>query len=170
VLAAGEGKRFGGPKAPYEFEGERLVDRAVRTLREGGCEPVIVVLGAWLGHVLDAEMVINVDWSTGMGSSLRVGLEALALTNADRAIVTLVDLPGLTGNAVTRIAGATTSLAAATYDGVRGHPVLLGREHWQPLAESVTGDQGARDYLTNHDIELIEVADIASGDDLDVRP
>jgi CTP:molybdopterin cytidylyltransferase MocA len=154
VLAAGEGKRFGGPKATYEFEGERLVDRAVRTLREGGCEPVIVVLGAWLGHVLDAETVINVDWSTGMGSSLRVGLEALALTDADRAIVTLVDLPGLTGNAVTRIAGATTSLAAATYDGVRGHPVLLGREHWQPLAGSVTGDQGARDYLAKHEVEL----------------
>jgi len=170
VLAAGEGKRFGGPKAPYEFEGERLVDRAVRTLREGGCEPVIVVLGAWLGHVPNAEMVINFDWSTGMGSSLRVGLQALELTDADRAIVTLVDLPGLTSSAVARIADATTSLAAASYNGVRAHPVLLGREHWQPLAESVTGDQGARDYLAAHEVELIEVADIASGDDLDVRP
>jgi len=170
VLAAGEGKRFGGPKAPYEFEGERLVDGAVRTLREGGCEPVIVVLGAWLGHVPDAEMVINFDWPTGMGSSLRVGLQALELTNADRAIVTLVDLPGLTGSAVTRIANATTGLAAATYEGVRGHPVLLGREHWQPLAESVNGDQGARDYLAAHEVELIEVGDVASGDDLDVRP
>jgi nicotine blue oxidoreductase len=115
-------------------------------------------------------MVINFDWPTGMGSSLRVGLQALELTNADRAIVTLVDLPGLTGSAVTRIANATTGLAAATYEGVRGHPVLLGREHWQPLAESVNGDQGARDYLAAHEVELIEVGDVASGDDLDVRP
>ncbi|MGA1145657.1 MAG: NTP transferase domain-containing protein, partial [Candidatus Nanopelagicales bacterium] len=47
VLAAGEGKRFGGPKAPFEYDGERLVDRAVRVLREAGCDPVFVILGAW---------------------------------------------------------------------------------------------------------------------------
>jgi nicotine blue oxidoreductase len=49
VLAAGEGKRFGGPKAPYVHNGERLVDRAVSVLANAGCNPVFVVLGAWLG-------------------------------------------------------------------------------------------------------------------------
>ena len=50
VLAAGEGRRFGGPKAPAVIDGERLVDRAVRVLRAGGCDPVYVVLGAWVGE------------------------------------------------------------------------------------------------------------------------
>src|SRR5918999_150312 len=46
LLAAGEGRRFGRPKALVEFAGERLVDRGVRTLREAGCGPVVVVMGA----------------------------------------------------------------------------------------------------------------------------
>ena len=95
VLAAGEGRRFGGPKAPYVLDGERLVDRAVRTLHDAACDPVLVVLGAWVGDVPGAEIILNPDWSSGMGSSLRIGLEALT-EHADvgRVVVTLVDLPG----------------------------------------------------------------------------
>ncbi len=57
VLAAGEGKRFGGPKAPYVHNGERLVDRAVNVLAEAGCDPVFVVLGAWIGGVPGATVL-----------------------------------------------------------------------------------------------------------------
>ncbi|GLW21040.1 hypothetical protein Mame01_10830 [Microbispora amethystogenes] len=46
LLAAGGGSRFGGPKALVEFEGERLAGRGVRLLAEGGCRPVLVVVGA----------------------------------------------------------------------------------------------------------------------------
>ena len=67
VLAAGEGRRFGGPKAPYVLDGERLVDRAVRVLREAGCDPVVVVLGAWVGEVPGAEVVGNEDVGRGHG-------------------------------------------------------------------------------------------------------
>jgi CTP:molybdopterin cytidylyltransferase MocA len=77
VLAAGEGRRFGGPKAPYVLDGERLVDRAVRVLREASCDPVVVVLGAWVGDVPDADVVLNDQWRSGMGSSLCRGLEHL---------------------------------------------------------------------------------------------
>ena len=73
VLAAGEGRRFSG-KAPYVMDGERLVDRAVRVLRDGGCNDVVVVLGAWVGDVPRAVVVENLEWPTGMGSSLRAGL------------------------------------------------------------------------------------------------
>ncbi|HEY5135323.1 MAG TPA: NTP transferase domain-containing protein [Candidatus Nanopelagicales bacterium] len=188
VLAAGEGRRFGGPKAPVVVDGERLVDRAVRILREAGCDPVVVVLGAWVGDVPGAVLVVNEDWPTGMGSSLRCGLEHLASVDADdgrhasgprRAVdvvlVTLVDLPGLTTEAVRRIAAAAGDdprevLAAATYDGVRGHPVLLGRSHWSGVAMSAVGDRGARTYLAEHDVIPVEVADVAQGDDLDEHP
>ena len=167
VLAAGEGRRFGGPKAPAVVDGERLVDRAVRNLREGGCAPVVVVLGAWVGEVAGAEIVVNPDWAEGMGSSLRRGLAAVA--SADRVLVTLVDLPGLTSAAVRRLLATDAALAAATYDGERGHPVLIGASHIAGVTESARGDAGARAYLRDHadELALIEVGDLASGDDLD---
>jgi nicotine blue oxidoreductase len=171
VLAAGEGRRFGGPKAPYVLDGERLVDRAVSVLREGGCAPVLVVLGAWVGEVPGAEVVVNQDWPQGMGSSLRAGLAALdARAGIDRVLVTLVDLPGLTPAAVARLLTCDEPLAAAAYAGERGHPVLLAREHWAGAAAGAEGDQGARAYLARHEPVLVEVGDVATGLDLDRPP
>ena len=77
VLAAGAGRRFGGPKALVEVDGERLVDRAVRVLREAGVTSTYVVQGAAPLTVAGAEVVDNPDWGAGMGSSLRAGLAAL---------------------------------------------------------------------------------------------
>lgn len=171
VLAAGEGRRFGGPKAPVIVDGERLIDRSVRVLREGGCDPVYVVLGAWQGDVPDVEEVANPEWAEGMGSSLRAGLAAVAADKAiDRVVVTLVDLPGLTGTAVARLASSPGRMAQAAYHGERGHPVMLGREHWAGVIEVARGDRGARDYLRARgaEIDLVEVGDVASGEDLDV--
>ena len=168
VLAAGAGVRFGGPKAPVEVDGERLVDRAVGVLREGGCDPILVVLGAWNGEVPGAQVIENPDWSEGMASSLRAGLAALeGEPGIDAAVVTLVDLPGLTSAAVARVA-AGPGIAIATYDGARGHPVRLPRAHWAGVRGAAVGDTGARDYLRGRtDIALVEVGDVASGDDMD---
>ncbi len=92
VLAAGSGSRFGEPKAPLEVDGERLVDRSVRVLREGGCDPIFVILGAWEGSVDDALVIVNHGWEEGMGSSLRIALKWVnATTEADYALITLVD-------------------------------------------------------------------------------
>ncbi len=170
VLAAGAGRRFGGPKAPAVVDGERLVDRAVRVLRDGGCDPVVVVLGAWVGHVPDADVLDNKEWPTGMGSSLRMGLAHLAeREDVDRVVTTLVDLPGLTAAAVARLLACPTELGVATYDGERRHPVLIGRRHWAGAAAAAVGDQGARRYLADNDVTTVEVGDIACGCDLDHR-
>jgi CTP:molybdopterin cytidylyltransferase MocA len=172
VLAAGEGRRYGRPKAPVIHHDERLVDRAVRLLSEAGCMPVVVVLGAWVGDVPGAQVVINPDWPTGMGSSLTVGLGELVTLDAHRVVVTLVDLVGLTTAAVTRVVESEARLGAATYSGRRRHPVLLGREHWSGVTAAATGDRGARDYLDAHaaDVALIEVGDVATDLDLDEPP
>ena len=147
------------------------MDRGVRLLREAGCEPVLVVLGAWVDDVPGADVVVNDLWRDGMGSSLRAGLGALAAyPGVDRALVTLVDLVGLTSEAAQRVLSSSASLAAAAYDGERGHPVLLDREHWAGAADAASGDRGARDYLAVHQVELVEVGDVASGDDLDIAP
>jgi nicotine blue oxidoreductase len=173
VLAAGEGKRFGGPKAPYVHNGERLVDRAVTVLADAGCRPIFVVLGAWVGEVPGATVLENAHWATGMGSSLQLGLSHLnAESGIDEVVVSLVDLPGLTSDAVSRIVEAPGDIVVAAYDAKRGHPVKFASSTWPELIKSATGDQGARSYIADHpdQIVLVEVGDVATGEDMDVRP
>jgi len=180
VLAAGGGRRYGMPKALVEYEGSLLVERAVGTA-QAVCDPVLVVLGAqavdvWRAARLEnAILLVNEEWQTGMASSLRTGLEGLrALPGAsvDAALITLVDMPGMTPAALERMAGyaAPDALAVATYDGVRGHPVLLGREHWAGVVETATGDEGARRYLAAHDVTAVDCTGLADPADHDVPP
>ena len=177
VLAAGAGRRYGGPKALVWLDGRLLVDRAAQTLRDGGAAPVVVVLGAAAARVRDAArldgcaVVENPHWETGMGSSLRAGLDALTGTAVVAVVVLLVDMPGVTAAAVRRVADRATpdALVMAGYGPRRGHPVLLGREHWAAVAQSASGDAGARRYLREHSAEVQEVPceDVADDRDLD---
>ncbi|QKV91951.1 nucleotidyltransferase family protein [Streptomyces sp. NA02950] len=179
LLAAGGGRRLGGrPKALLRHRGRPLVEHAARALREGGCAPVHIVLGAAAEEVrARAELpgcvlVDNPDWEGGMGSSLRAGLASLAATGASAALVTLVDQPGIGAEAVARLLAAyrsPDSLAAAVYDGVRGHPVLFGADRWADVAADAVGDRGARDYLRAHRtaLTLVDCSDIARPGDID---
>jgi molybdenum cofactor cytidylyltransferase/nicotine blue oxidoreductase len=179
VLAAGGGRRYGMPKALVEYEGSLLVERAVRTAR-AVCDPVLVVLGAravdvWRTADLDGATVLaNRDWETGMASSLRTGLDGLRgwPGRVDAALVLLVDMPGMTPAALAQLAAhaGPDALAVATYHGVRGHPVLLGREHWAGVAGSATGDEGARRYLATHEVTEVDCTGLADPTDLDVPP
>ncbi|MEV6394381.1 nucleotidyltransferase family protein [Streptomyces sp. NPDC051907] len=179
LLAAGGGRRLGGrPKALLVHRGRPLVEHAVRVLREGGCGPVHVVLGASAELVRERAdltgcfLVDNPAWEEGMGSSLRAGLRSLAATEADAALVSLVDQPGIGAAAVARIRRAYDSrdaLAAAAYGGERGHPVLFGAHRWKDVATSAVGDRGARSYLKAHEwaLALVECGDVAEAYDID---
>ncbi|GGL81490.1 4-diphosphocytidyl-2C-methyl-D-erythritol synthase [Streptomyces fumigatiscleroticus] len=181
LLAAGGGRRLGGrPKALLEHRGRPLVEHAAGVLRAAGCTLVHVVLGARAGTVRDrAELggcvlVDNPAWEQGMGTSLRAGLDSLAGTGARAALVLLVDQPGIGVEAVARVRAAyrdATTLASASYAGVRGHPVLLGAAHWAGVAATATGDRGARAYLREHQeaITLVECGDVARPYDIDTE-
>jgi CTP:molybdopterin cytidylyltransferase MocA len=174
VLAAGAGRRYGMPKALVTYQGLRLVQRAANTLGDAGCDRILVVLGASADEVLALhdlpETVINSDWATGMGSSLRVGLAALEKTDCTSAAVLLVDMPGVTAEAVRRIIAfdSPDALVMGGYGGRRGHPVLLGRDHWDGVRTVAVGDRGARDYLRAHDVSVVDVGDVADDHDLDL--
>ncbi|MFJ2784435.1 NTP transferase domain-containing protein [Streptomyces sp. NPDC093249] len=183
LLAAGGGRRLGGrPKALLPHRGRPLVEHAAGALRAAGCEVVHVVLGASAGAVRErAELpgcvlVDNPEWAEGMGSSLRAGLASLAADprGVDAALVLLVDQPGIGAAAVARVLGAYAgrgTLAAASYDGVRGHPVLFGAEHWAGIAERAVGDRGARDYLAAHRdaIAPVDCSEVAEPYDIDTE-
>ena len=176
VLAAGAGRRYGMPKALVPYRGSLLVHRAAGTLRAAGVTDPVVVVGARADEVRavapELTFVENPDWATGMASSLRTGLAAVAEGPADAAVVLLVDMPGVTPAAVRAItAGATPdALVMGGYDGRRSHPVLLGREHWAGVARRATGDRGARDYLREHAdrVRVVPVGHLANDTDLDV--
>ncbi|WP_133917083.1 nucleotidyltransferase family protein [Streptomyces sp. NBC_00582] len=179
LLAAGGGRRLGGrPKALLTYRGRPLVEHAAGVLRAAGCARVHVVLGAAAQAVRERArlegcvLVENPEWEEGMGSSLRAGLDSLAGTGARAALVSLVDQPGIGPQAAARVLTAYTgerSLAAAAYDGVRGHPVLFGAAHWAGVAHGARGDQGARAYLKAHaaDLILVECGDAALPYDID---
>lgn len=174
VLAAGAGRRLGRPKALVTLGGLRLVDLAVDALRGGGCERVVVVAGAVPISDVDAMVVDNPGWMSGMGSSLRVGLAALtpAAPDASAAVVGLVDTPGVGPQVVRRLLDAHAAgadVAAAAYHGARRTPVLLGRRWWSTAAEMAVGDLGARAFLDARAdlVVAVECGDIADYRDID---
>ncbi len=185
LLAAGAGRRFGVPKALLrDAAGVPWVESAARRLVLGGCSPVLVVVGARAaeaaalvppGLVPPRDVVEAAGWPEGMGASLRAGLVALGrrAPAADAVLVGLVDTPGMTVDVVRRVAAAVelgpSVLARATFDGVPGHPVLLGRDHWAGVRAAATGDAGARDYLRGRAVHLVECGDVGSGADVDTR-
>jgi CTP:molybdopterin cytidylyltransferase MocA len=175
VLAAGSGTRAGGPKAlRRDADGMPWLHRAVAALRGGGCDVVLVVLGAdataarILVHA-DATVVVAEHWADGLSASLRAGLAA-APREATAVVVTLVDLPRLPAAAVERLLAApltAATLRRATYDGAPGHPVVIGRDHWAAAAASATGDHGAGRYLQDQGAEPVDLSGLWDGADDD---
>ncbi len=170
LLAAGGGSRFGGPKALVEFEGERLADRGVRLLAEGGCRPVLIVLGAADVPVAGAVVVRNPGWASGMGSSLRAGLHALPPA-APAVVIALADQPLVRPEAVRRLIAAFEAgarVAVAAYGGAPRNPVLIAREHLAEVAALAEGDVGARPFLRAHPELVTAVPCDDAGDPADV--
>ena len=175
VLAAGGGSRFGRPKALVSLDGELLVMRAVRTLTLGGCDPVITVLGAAADEVTTVaalpHSVVNPDWASGLGSSLRCGLRSLP-QRAEAVVISLADQPLIRPEAVTRLAEAWSGgavAAVATYATRPRNPVLLDRAVWPAVAAAASGDTGARPWLAAHPdlVSLVPCDDIGSAYDID---
>jgi CTP:molybdopterin cytidylyltransferase MocA len=177
LLAAGEGRRLGRPKALVEdCEGSTWVERSVAALRDGGVSDVYVVVGAAHAEVARAvpagcRVVDAADWAEGMGASLHAGLAAVSdeQADADAVLVMLVDTPGVGSDVVRRLSSGSGPdvLARAAYGSQPGHPVLIGRHHWAGVLEVARGDRGARDYLRAHPLTLVQCADIGTGDDID---
>ncbi|WP_102142838.1 nucleotidyltransferase family protein [Mycobacterium hubeiense] len=169
LLAAGAGTRYGMPKV-LARDGEWLRS-AVAALDEGGCDDVVVVLGAAIVDVPPpARAVIAQDWSKGLSASLRAGLSAIDA--AGYAVLHLVDTPDVGADVVRRVLAAARSsssgLARAHYGSRPGHPVVVARWHWPELLAGLHGDVGAGPFLrARTDVVAVECADLATGVDID---
>jgi CTP:molybdopterin cytidylyltransferase MocA len=169
VLAAGAGRRFGdAPKQLAELRGRPLLQHAVdAAVAVPQLERVVVVLGARADEVRRAiafgraEPVLCPDWDQGQAASLRCGLRALQ--DAERVVVTLGDQPWVSSQAIMRLAQEPSGTRAA-YDGVPGHPVVLGGE-LAAAAMDLSGDEGARGLLRG--ARTVECGDVADARDVD---
>lgn len=177
VLAAGAGRRFGRPKALVSLGGELLVERAIRIAAAGGCDPVIVVLGSHADEVLEhadlgaAHPVVADDWSEGMGTSLRAGIDEAELLGCEAIAIILVDQPRVGPESLRRLAAAWAQgadAAVATYDGKPRNPVVLDRAVWTEVRDALRGDTGAREWLRANPGRVVEVACDGTGDPVDI--
>jgi CTP:molybdopterin cytidylyltransferase MocA len=150
VLAAGAATRFGAPK-------QRLLLPAVLE-RVQGVDEIVVVSGAYeLEGAIRCE-----DWERGPGASLRCGLAALS-EEAEAAVVVLADGPSLAPASIDRVVSAWRkggdTVVAASYGGVRGHPLMVGRDAWGAIP-----DKGLRDLPAR----LVPCDDLGEPGDVDV--
>ncbi len=177
LLAAGEGRRLGRPKALVAWHGSLLVERGARMLAAGGCDRVVVVLGASAADVIDVadlsggEVVVNESWASGIAGSLRVGLAAAGA--ADAAVVALVDQPHVTAAVVRRLLATWRAeqddAVVAAYRGQPRNPVVLAAAVWDEACAAAHDDVGARAWLRRHPerVRLVECADLGDGRDVD---
>ena len=185
LLAAGAGTRLGlGPKALLPFRGRTLVEVLADELLEGGCESVLVVLGAEAARVSASvdlrhhRVIHNPAWESGMGSSFRAGIAAAGSRDV---LVALVDQPGLTAQDVRKVIaahrpGRITAAAYPARDGAlrRGHPIVFDARLAAEAARTAEGDAGGCLFLEAHP-ELIDLVDCSTaanvrraGDDVDL--
>lgn len=164
ILAAGASTRLGTPKQLIKINNETLLDRTVRTAREAGCSPIVVVLGASAQSIeeacnLEHEIVlINDLWNEGMASSLRLGITAIR--DLEAAVVLTCDMPAVTSFHL-RALMETGEMTASAYSGRNGVPAYFPATSFPALME-IHGDTGARTLL--HTASTIDLP----GGDLDL--
>jgi molybdenum cofactor cytidylyltransferase len=176
ILAAGEGRRFGGTKQLAELEGRPLLEYAVESIL---CVPAIWPVVVVLGHdadairagteLGDAAVVVCPDWHEGQAASLRCGIDALG--PVDAAVVTLGDQPFITPQVIAGVLDFDEryhDAVRATYGGAPGHPVVLTRRLLD-RAEELEGDVGFRWLLEGQRVKRFEAGHLCDPTDIDTR-
>jgi molybdenum cofactor cytidylyltransferase len=172
ILAAGESRRMGRPKAFLPFRGGTFLSNIAGTLGLR-CTPVIAVFGfdaeraRQSAAAVGVEAIENPDYRLGMLTSLQAGLRVVP-DACDAVLFTLVDHPAIALSTVDALLRSGAPIAIPRFENRRGHPVLIRREIVAEfLAEAATSK--VRDVIDCHasEIEYIEVGDPGISDDVD---
>lgn len=170
ILAAGESRRMGTPKALLEVEpGITFLACLARTFAEAGAAPLVVV-GAHAAEIVAAhpalKAVVNEGWPAGQLSSARVGVRAALIQGAARILIHPVDAPLIATTTALRVLAhlALDSAVVPTWGGSPGHPLGLGaRAATQVFRQEL---QTLEDAVAAVGPELLPVEDPAIVDNL----
>jgi len=167
VLAAGEGRRMGGPKALLRTGPTTFLARCVELLSRPGVAPVIAVLGHDFARVATESglppgivVVENAAYREGMFSTVLRGLDEAERAGADALLVHPVDHPMVSAETVDRVVAALQSgapIAVPSHQGRRGHPAGFARSTWTAL-RGLSPERGARGLLADHPEWIVHVA------------
>lgn len=159
LLAAGEGRRMGGPKALLRLRGETFLTHAAHLLRRPGVATVVAVLGCEAARVegeaaLPADVVVvhNARYREGMLGSALAGLGEAERLGADAILLHVVDQPATDSATVDRVVAALQAgavIAAPSFEGRRGRPAGFARAAW-PALRTCSPEEGARQVLREH--------------------
>lgn len=188
ILAAGGSSRMGTPKqllahgktdelgtlAPPASGQETLLTHALSAALQSCCYPVLVVLGAKAGLIRpmlpesDAYIIENPNWSDGLSSSLRLGIDTLneKFAETEAAVIVTCDQPFLSNNVIDQLVAqfehSAKPIVAARYaDDTLGVPALFSRSLFADLC-ALQGDIGARQIIRNHP-NLVAVVEFPEG-------
>lgn len=145
--------------------GTSWVTRSVDIMREAGCTQIAVVLGAEAFELATYDIEpIPCDWQAGLSASVRAGLTWALSQDADLALLHMASKPEITTQVLLRVLTAAgtgpTALARAAIADHATHPVVLGRDHWQPAHDAAQGNRSAGPYLKRVPCPLIPCDDL----------
>ena len=180
VLAAGSSSRMGRSKQLLEIDGQPLLCRCVEHALAASPSRVVVVLGAnekphrGLLEKLPVEIVSNFYWKTGMGSSIKTGLNYLIQSNGelDGVILMVCDQPALTSahllKLIEKFHEKKKAIIASSYSKSNGVPVLFSRSFFSNLL-LLNDDQGAKKIVQQFPDQVETVAFPKGSIDLDTE-
>ena len=156
VLASGGSSRLGHPKQLVVYEGDTLIRSVIGKVSALGCGRVGVVLGAHIAEILpeldefDVSLIVNDDWRSGLGSSLRTAVQWAMTGRCEALLVVLVDQVDVTTRHLSELiscwqAGRTN--VGSAYDGIVGVPAIFDAKSFGQILQLNNGDIGARFLL-----------------------
>jgi molybdenum cofactor cytidylyltransferase len=151
ILAAGSGKRMGGPKALRIWEGETLLQRMIHIARAVECLPVLAVVGDWApgAQEFPLQIIPNPEAAEGMASSIRAGVAALPVEASGVLLLTVDQIrveEALLRQLLERFLENPDQPVACAYAGTLGIPAVLPRRLF-PALVALRGDRGAKGIL-----------------------
>jgi molybdenum cofactor cytidylyltransferase len=171
ILAAGESRRMGSPKALVPFHGRPFLEHLLEVTRHPKVGVQRVVLGAGAEDICNklqldpASVVVNPRWEEGQLTSIHTAVNSLP-PGTDGMMLCLVDHPlitaALVGELISKFYSSQRLVVVPTYLGKRGHPVIFSSKLYPELLAAPT-DKGARAVVWAHAVDLLEVPTAEEG-------
>ena len=179
LLAAGSSSRLGRPKQLIEFQGKKLIQKAIEEAQKSKADSLVVVLG-WNPELIKSTFdskqipfVINENWEEGMASSMQTGLRFLIeKEHPDQVILMLVDQPfvdaDLLNSLILEKEKSGKGIVACSYSDTLGVPAIFDRAYFDEML-SLKGSEGAKKVIMKNRAEVFAVDFPLGAMDLDTE-